>query len=339
MAKDLYSVLGVPRTATEKEIRTAYRKLARQHHPDVNPGDASAEARFREINAAYEVLSDAEKRKKYDKYGDKWEYADQIEEAQRQRAERFGGGNGGYQQFEINDLGDLSDLGDLGSVFGNLFRRGGAGGRGGAGTAYRTATRRGADVQQPVEVTLEEAFHGTTRMIEMVATEQCPTCGGSGEIAGATCHTCQGAGVVQRPRRIEVKIPAGVANGSKVRIAKEGQPGIGGGQKGDLLLVVSVRPHPRFERRGDDLYEDVDVPVTTAALGGEAEVPTMTARVMLKIPPTTQNGKAFKLSGLGMPKLGRDGRGDLYARVRVRMPESLTDEQRKAFEELRAAGA
>ena len=339
MAKDLYSVLGVPRTATEKEIRTAYRKLARQHHPDVNPGDASAEARFREINAAYEVLSDAEKRKKYDKYGDKWEYADQIEEAQRQRAERFGGGNGGYQQFEINDLGDLSDLGDLGSVFGNLFRRGGAGARGGAGTAYRTATRRGADVQQPVEVTLEEAFHGTTRMIEMVATEQCPTCGGSGEIAGATCHTCQGAGVVQRPRRIEVKIPAGVANGSKVRIAKEGQPGIGGGQKGDLLLVVSVRPHPRFERRGDDLYEDVDVQVTTAALGGEAEVPTMTARVMLKIPPTTQNGKAFKLSGLGMPKLGRDGRGDLYARVRVRMPESLTDEQRKAFEELRAAGA
>ena len=338
MAKDLYSVLGVPRTATEKEIRTAYRKLARQHHPDVNPGDASAEARFREINAAYEVLSDAEKRKKYDKYGDKWEYADQIEEAQRQRAERFGGGNGGYQQFEVNDLGDLSDLGDLGSVFGNLFRRGGAGARGGAGTAYRTATRRGADVQQPVEVTLEEAFHGTTRMIEMVATEQCPTCGGSGEIAGATCHTCQGAGVVQRPRRIEVKIPAGVANGSKVRIAKEGQPGIGGGQKGDLLLVVSVRPHPRFERRGDDLYEDVDVQVTTAALGGEAEVPTMTARVMLKIPPTTQNGKAFKLSGLGMPKLGRDGRGDLYARVRVRMPESLTDEQRKAFEDLRAAG-
>jgi DnaJ-class molecular chaperone len=336
MAKDLYSVLGVSRKATEKEIRTAYRKLARQHHPDVNPGDASAEARFREINAAYEVLSDAEKRKKYDKYGDKWEYADQIEEAERQRAERFGGANGGYQQFEVNDLGDLSDLGDLGSVFGNLFRRGG--GRGGAGTAYRTATRRGADMQQPVEVTLEEAFHGTTRMIEMAATEQCPTCGGSGEIAGATCHTCQGAGAVQRPRRIEVKIPAGVTNGSKVRIAKEGQPGIGGGQKGDLLLVVSVRPHPRFERRGDDLYEDIDVPLTTAALGGEAEVPTMTARVMLKIPPLTQNGKAFKLSGLGMPKLGRDGRGDLHARVRVRLPESLTDEQRKAFEELRAAG-
>jgi len=329
MAKDFYSVLGVSRSASDKEIRSAYRKLARKHHPDVNPGDKAAEERFKQINEAYEVLKDAEKRKKYDKYGERWEYADQIEEAQRQRGQRFHfGGNGGDQgsyQFEVNDLGDL------GSMFGNIFRRGGGGGA-------RTMSRRGSDVQQAVEVTLEEAYHGTTRTLEMLATEPCPTCGGAGEIAGATCHTCQGAGMIQRPRRLEVKIPAGVTNGSKVRMAKEGQPGIGGGAKGDLLLVVSVRPHQRFERKGDDLHEDIDVPVTTAVLGGEVEVPTMTARVMLKVPAMTQNGKAFKLSGLGMPHLGRDGKGDLYARVRVRLPEQLDEQQRALFEDLRKAG-
>src|SRR5581483_3593229 len=330
MANDFYDVLGVGRGASEKEVRPAYRKLARKYHPDVNPGDKAAEARFKEINQAYEVLSDAEKRRKYDKYGDKWEYADQIEEAQRQRGARYGfGGYGGatYQEFDLSDLGDI---GDLGGVFSTFFRRGG-------GTGTRTA-RRGADIQQPVEVSLEEAYHGTTRMLEMVATEPCPTCGGAGEIAGATCHTCQGAGFVQRPRRLEVKIPAGVTNGSRVRIAGEGQAGIGG-QKGDLLLVVTVRPHARFERKGDDLHEDIDVPVATAALGGEVEVPTMTARVMLKIPPETQNGRVFKLAGLGMPRLGREGKGDLYARVRLRLPERLNDRQKKLFEELRAAGA
>ena len=327
MAKDFYQVLGVKRDATQKDVRAAYRKLARKYHPDVNPGDKSAEAQFKEINNAHEVLSDPEKRRKYDKYGDKWEYADQIEEAQRERGQRYSyqtGNGGGFQEF------DLSDLGDLGSVFSNVFRRG--------GTGTRTMSRRGADVQQPVDVTLEEAFHGTTRTLEMLSTEECPTCGGTGEIAGATCHTCGGAGVVQRPRRVEVKIPAGVTNGSKVRMGGEGQAGVGGGQKGDLLLVISVRPHPRFERKGDDLNEDVDVPLTVAVLGGEVEVPTMTARVMLKIPPLTQNGRVFKLAGLGMPRLGKEGRGDLYARARIKLPEELDDKQRQLFEELAAAG-
>ena len=144
--------------------------------------------------------------------------------------------------------------------------------------------------------------------------------------------------MVQRPRRVEVKIPAGVTTGSKVRMAGEGQPGMGGGQKGDLLLVINVRPHSRFERKGDDLYEDIDVPLTVAVLGGEVEVPTMTARVMLKIPPLTQNGRVFKLTGLGMPQLGKEGRGDLHARVRIKLPEQIDDNQRKLFEELAAAG-
>jgi len=331
---DFYETLGVKRDASEKELRAAYRRLARRYHPDVNPGDKAAEAKFKEINAAYEVLSDAEKRRKYDKYGDKWEYADQIEEAQRQRGARFASGNGGFQTFEINDLGDL---GDLGSVFSQFFGRGGGGGAG-TRTRARPFSRRGADVEQPVEVTLEEAYHGTTRTVEMLSHDACPTCGGSGEIAGATCHACGGDGVVARPRRLEVKIPPGVATGSRVRVAGEGQPGIGGGAKGDLILSIRVRPHPRFERRGDDLYEDIDVPLTVAVLGGEAEVPTVTAKVMLKIPPLTQNGRVFKLSGLGMPRLGREGKGDLHARVRVRLPERIDDRQRALFEQLRASG-
>ncbi len=320
-AKDFYTVLGVKRDASEKEVRSAYRKLARKHHPDVNPGDKAAEATFKGINNAYEVLSDADKRRKYDKHGDQWEHADQIEEMQRSRgrARSSGGAGGGFQQFESDDLG---------SVFSQFFGGGGA----------RTMTRRGADVQQPVEVTLEEAYTGTMRMLQLYGSEPCPTCGGGREIAGATCHTCGGYGEVQVPRRIEVKIPAGVTNGSKVRVAGEGQPGMGGGGKGDLLLVVTLRPHPRFERRADDLHEEVDVPVTVAVLGGEVEAPTMTGKVMLKIPPMTQNGRAFKLGGLGMPRLGKEGRGDLYAKVRIRLPSELSDEQRGLFEELAASG-
>ncbi len=322
---NLYDLLGVKPAATDKEVRSAYRKLARKHHPDVNPGDKAAEAKFKEINSAYEVLSDTEKRRKYDKYGDRWEYADQIEDAQRQR----GGGrsaraHGNFQQF------DTADLGDLGGVFSQFFGRGGAG--------ARTMSRRGADIQQPVDITLEEAYHGTSRTIEMLAPEPCPTCGGSGDIAGATCHMCGGHGQVQRPRRIEVKIPAGVATGSKVRVAREGQPGMGGAPKGDLLLVVSVRLHPQFERKGDDLVTDIDVPLTVAVLGGEVEVPTVTAKVMLKVPPLTQNGRIFKLGGLGMPRLNKEGKGDLHARLRVKLPETIDDKQKQLFEELSAAG-
>ncbi len=326
MAKDFYSTLGVSRTATDKEIRSAYRKAARKHHPDVNPGDKAAEARFKEVNTAYEVLSDSEKRRKYDKYGDQWEHADQIEEMQRARASRPFGGNGGSYTFDINDLGDA---GDLGGVFSQFFRRGGG---------PRTMARRGADIQQPVEITLEEAYHGTTRVLQLAAQEPCSTCGGSGEIAGATCHACNGAGVVVNPRRLEVKIPAGVASGSKVRVAGEGQPGYGGGGNGAMILVVTVRPHPRFERKGDDLIEDVDVPVTTAVLGGEVEVPTVTSRVMLKVPPMTQGGRIFKLAGLGMPRLSKQGKGDLHARVRIRLPHDIDDRQRALFEQLREAG-
>ena len=319
MARNYYDIMGVPRNASEKDIRKTYRRLARQHHPDVNPGDKSAEARFKEINAAYEVLSDTEKRRKYDRYGDQWQYADQIEQAQRQSAGRRSFGRGGSF-----DPGDINLSGDLGDLFQGIFR----------GFGRRPGRQRGRDVQQPVEVTLEEAYRGTIRVLQMEREEPCATCGGQGQVAGAICHVCRGAGAIAKPRRLEVKIPPGVREGSRVRVAGEG--GVGPAGTGDLHLVVSVRPHERFERRGDDLYTDVDVPLTDAVLGGEVQVPTMTSRVMLKVPPLTQNGRNIRLSGLGMPRLGGNGKGALYARVKVALPQELSPEERELFEKLRA---
>ncbi len=329
--KDLYAVLGVKRDASEKEIRSAYRKLARKYHPDINPGDKAAEARFKEINAAYEVLKDPDKRKKYDKYGDRWEYADQIEEAQRRAGthdffRRAGGTAGTGAPGGGFDFGDL-EFGDLSDILGGIFR-----GRG------RTAARqaRGENLEHQVEVTLEEAYHGTTRTIQMQTPETCTTCGGTGKIAGAVCHTCEGLGSLIKTNRIEVKIPAGVDTGSRVRIAGKGHPGIGGGPPGDLILVVTVRPHERFERRGDDLYVDVPVPLYDAVLGGEVAVPTPKgSKLQLKVPAGTQNGRQFRLTGQGMPHLGTDRKGDLYARVKVVLPTDLSTNERELFDQLR----
>ena len=307
MAKDFYETLGVGRNASEKEIRSAYRRLARKLHPDVNPHDSESEARFKEVNAAHDVLSDPEKRKKYDKYGDNWEHADELERAQRAHAGNarsryfYSNGPGSGVQFE----GDFADLGDIGQMFGGMF-----GGRGGG--RRQQARRQDLTLEQPVEVSLEEAFHGTTRLL-------------AAEVDGSG------------PRRIEVKIPAGVTNGSRVRVAGEGRTGFDG-QRGDLYLVVSVQPHTRFERKGDDLYVEVEAPLTAAVLGGEVEVQGMDKKVALKLPVLTQNGRSFRLGGLGMPKLGGSGRGDLYARIKVRLPEQLGDKEKQLFEELKAAG-
>lgn len=321
MARSFYEVLGVTRTATDKEIRNAYRKLARTHHPDVNPNDRAAEARFKEINAAYEVLSDPEKRKKYDKYGAQWEQADQIEEMQRRQS--------GWNWSPGAQAGGSADgLGDLGAVFETLFRRE----RGPRGPIRR----RGRDVETAVEVSLEEAFHGTTRTVMAQSSEPCPTCGGAGELAGAVCHSCGGAGQATRPRRLEVKVPAGVKTGSRVRVAGEGAKGSGGGPQGDLYLVITVTEHPQFERRGDNLYVDVNVPLTDAVLGGEVEIGMLDGRLALRLPELTQNGRQFRLAGKGMPLMGEHGRrGDLYARVRVQLPDRLDAEEKRLFERLR----
>jgi DnaJ-class molecular chaperone len=198
---------------------------------------------------------------------------------------------------------------------------------------------RGQNVEYTTEITLEEAYAGTSRTLHLQGEVACPTCGGSGSIAGAVCHECQGVGSLSRPRTIEVKVPAGARDGTRVRIAGEGSPGLGGGPRGDLYVVTKVRPHPRFERKADDLVRDVNVPVEDAVLGGEVEIETLAdKRIALTIPPLTQNGRQIKLKGLGMPKLARkDEHGDLYARVRITIPEHLSDEQRALFEQLRAA--
>jgi molecular chaperone DnaJ len=321
--KDYYQILGVNRNASEKEIKQAYRRLARKHHPDLNPGDKSAEARFKEMNAAYEVLSNPEKRKKYDQFGDQWEYAEQFAKAGGQQGMRWDAGRGGTT-FEY---GDASGLGD---IFSSLF------GDAGMGSRVRRGPQRGQDLESPVEVSLEEAYHGSKRVIQLQTTEPCTACGGTGRVGNRVCTMCGGAGGKAVPRRLEVKIPPGVKDGSRIRMAGEGAPGRAGGSKGDLYLVVRVLPHNVFERKGDDLYTDVSVPLATAILGGEVRLPTLDGNLSLKIPPETQNGKLFRLAGKGMPQLGNANHGSMFAKVNVVLPTNLTEEERRLFERLRS---
>lgn len=324
--KDYYNILGVSRTAADKEIKAAYRRLARQYHPDVNPGNKDAEEKFKEINEAYEVLSDPEKRKKYDQYGDNWQYADQMAEA----AKRYGGTwsftrqPGAEQAFRFEEE-------DLESIFGDIL-----GGHMGGFGRRTPRPRRGRDLEYQAEVTLEEAFSGTTRSISLKTEIPCSACQGTGRIQGLPCSLCRGAGSVTDVKRLEVKIPAGVDNGSRIRIAGKGEPGSAGGPAGDLYLVISVRPHPVFERKGNDLYLDLPVPLTTAVLGGEVQVPTLKGtKLALKIPPETQNERVFRLAGQGMPQLSSNIRGDLLVRVKVNLPTSLSEEEKSLFARLR----
>jgi len=317
--KDYYGVLGVSQNASEREIKQAYRKLARRYHPDVNAGDKSAEAKFKQINEAYEVLSDKEKRGKYDQFGDQWRYADQFAQARRQQTPFWDFSQAGGQSFHFEEA-------DLGSLFGDLF--------GGGIRRQRVRPRRGKDIEYPVEVTLEEAYHGTKRTIALQTEQPCSSCKGTGLIQNLPCSVCRGLGVVSGVKRLEVKIPSGVRDGSRVRVAGKGEPGYAGGASGDLYLVVSVKPHRLFERKGDDLYVEVAVPLTVAMLGGEVFVPSLKGELALKVPPETQNGRAFRLTGRGMPHLGNSSHGDLLAKVSVVLPAKLSEEEKKLFERL-----
>ncbi|MFP3898318.1 MAG: DnaJ C-terminal domain-containing protein [Dehalococcoidia bacterium] len=321
--KDYYQVLGVSRNASDKEIKQAYRRLARKHHPDLNPGDKSAEATFKEINAAYQVLSDPEKRKKYDQFGDQWEYAEQFAKSGAQDRVRWDFGRGGTT-FEYGDVGDFGDI--LSSLFGDT----------GAGPRVRRGPRRGQDIESTVEVSLEEAYHGSTRVLQLQTQEPCAACGGTGRVGNRVCTACNGAGGRATPRRLEVKIPAGVRDGSRVRIAGQGGPGLAGGRQGDLYLIVKVMPHRIFERKGDDIHTEVPVPLATAMLGGEVAVPTLNGSLSLKIPPETQNGRVFRLAGKGMPMLNSSRYGNMFAKARVVLPTNLTEEERRLFEKLRS---
>jgi curved DNA-binding protein len=309
--KDYYEILGVPRDADEKAIKRAFRSLARKHHPDLNPDDPEAEKRFKDINEAHEVLGDAEKRAKYDSFGKEW------------RRYQTAGAPGGFDwnqwsagqapggtQYTYASAEDLESLFGGGGGFSDFFETLFGRPRAPAGGGRRVSPRRGHDLEHPVAVTLEEAFHGTQRRIQ------------------------------KDGRMLEVSIPAGVRTGSKVRMRGEGQAGAAGGPAGDLMLRIEVLPHPRFERRGDDLHTTVEVPVAIAALGGEVPVETLTGPVQLRVPPETQNGRRIRLRGKGLPAVSDpDRRGDLYATVSLRLPTGLSAEERQLFERLRALRA
>lgn len=313
--RDYYEMLGVPRNADDKTIRGAYRRLARRYHPDVNKTDPSAERRFKEISTAYEVLSDPKKRRLYDRFGPNWQQAQRMEEQgipfdQGERS-RVG------VPFDAGDLGDLFGSGGLGDVLGGMF----GGDFRGAGARGRIAAR--VDVQ----VTLEEAYHGTRRLLELQTQETCPQCRGTGRVGNRRCAACGGQGRVLSPARIEAEIPPGVDTGSQVRLNVRGQP---------LLLVITVQPNPRFRREGADLHTQVSAPLYTALLGGEVKVPTVTGQISLTVPEGTQNGQVFRLSGQGMPVLGDvNRRGNLFVTVQVVLPSKLSPQEKELVKQLR----
>jgi DnaJ-class molecular chaperone len=318
--KDYYATLGVPKTASEKEIKQAFRKLARKYHPDVNPGDKAAEARFKEVNEANEVLADPEKRKKYDELGANWKMYEQAQARGGAGAgSPFGGqwtyapGGGGFRPMSEDEVAEM--FGGDESPFSDFFRTFFGGAAPGSGQRRARAPQRepGRDVEHEIELDLEDALRGTVQRLGI-----------------------QHDG---HHRTVEVRIPAGVTEGSRVRVSGEGERGSGSAPSGDLYLRVRLRPHARFDRKGRDLYTKVRVPVTTAVLGGEVDVDTLAGKSLrLKIPPTTQNGQVFRLRGHGLPTTKADAAGgDLYATVDVALPQSLTDEERTHYEALAAA--
>ena len=368
--KDYYKILGLPKTATEKEIKSAYRKLARQYHPDVNPGDKGAEDKFKEVGEAYEVLSDGDKRAKYDQFGDQWK---SYSQGGGPAPGTPGGGTttGSYAEYDFGGAGGAGGIDDfLSSLFGGAAGGGAApGGFGGFSTGQTSGrpSRQGReDTEQPITITLEDAYKGTSKTLTVTIPDTCRRCGGAGAVAagkgrpcpmcsgsgkvkggrnlfgnsicpqcGGTgqatevCPECRGQGAVTRPRKLsDVKIPAGVADGQRIRLAGQGSGG------GDLFLKVKIQPHAQYERTGDDLKTDFLVPYTVAALGGEASVETFGGRKTLNVPPGTQSGQSFRLGGLGMPKLKGGGAGDLYARVKMTVPKDLAPRERELLQEL-----
>jgi len=311
--KDYYSSLGVAKTASQKEIKAAFRKLARKHHPDVNQGDGSAEARFKEINEAYEVLGDPDKRKKYDELGANWR---QYEQAGAQGGPGFDPRqSSGYRTMTPEEMNDLFGGDHPFSDFFETFFGGGrqaADPQGRARAGRARAARPGRDFEEEIELSLEDAYNGAMRRF-----------------------TIQHDG---EARSVDVRIPAGVSEGSRVRVPSEGERGSGGAKSGDLYLRIRLTPNAQFERKGRDLYARVAIPLITAVLGGEADVKTISGKSLrLKVPPTTQNAQVFRLKGHGMPVTGKSGEhGDLYATVDVQLPRELTPEQRRHYESLQA---
>jgi len=358
MAKDYYKILGVDKNATKEEIKKAYKKLARKHHPDVNKDHGAAE-KFKEINEAAQVLGDDTKRQQYDQFGD----ADAFKQASGFRgfnASDFGGDFGNFASFDFGDIFDQF-FGGGGSIFGGKRRR---------------QPSRGSDLRYDMEITLEEAAFGVEKEISIPRNETCPDCNGLGakserdietcpECDGAgtvrktqrtpfgmfssttTCRKCQGegkyikkecpncdgTGLVHERRNIKIKIPAGSEEGTNLRVNGEGEAGQRGASKGDLYIVLHMKEHKTFERRGDDIIIKVNIPFTTAALGDEIEIPTLKGKAKLKIPAGTQTGTVFKMKELGIPYLHGEGKGDELVKVEVDVPTKLSSKQKKILRE------
>jgi molecular chaperone DnaJ len=349
--RDYYEILGVSRTCSEGELKTAYRKLAMKHHPDKNPGDKSAEERFKEAAEAYAILADAEKRSLYDRFG--------------HAGVKSAAGSGGFDPSVFSDFGDLGDI--LGGMFGfgDIF-----GGR------RRGGPQRGADLRYDLEISFEESARGTETTIQIPREENCTTCDGSGAAKGSSpttcaqcrgqgqvrfqqgfftvartcpqcrgagriitkpCQTCRGSGRVSNEKKITVKIPAGIADGQQMRLQGEGEAGIAGGPAGHLFVVLHVHEHEFFRRDGVNLFCEVAVNFTTVALGGDIQVPTLDGPEKVKVPEGTQTGTTLRLRGKGMPDVNGRGRGDLFATVQVRTPKKISKEQRQLLEQLAKA--
>ncbi|HKB66729.1 MAG TPA: J domain-containing protein [Pyrinomonadaceae bacterium] len=336
--RDYYEVLGVSRSASADEIKTAYRKLARKFHPDLNPGDKAAEERFKELQEAYDTLSDAENRKLFDKYGENWKAVKQGGGAPPpgwEGTRTTGGSQSGGFDFSGFDFGGFGRGGGGGGTGFDIFEEmfSGASGRGGRGRRRD----RGDDVEAQLELSLEEAHRGGRRTLQMQAAETCPTCSGTGLVGDAgdkTCPACGGSGQVLKPKTIEVNIPAGVRDGSTVRLAGQGGTGTNGTQPGDLYLRIRLRPHPVFAVRGDDLEIELPIAPWEAVLGTKVEVPTIDGKVDLTIPAGAQSGQRLRLRGQGLNKRG-GGRGDEYVRLKIAVPKKPDAEELRFYEELK----
>ncbi len=353
--RDYYEVLGVGRSASEKEIKNAYRRLARKHHPDVNPKNKAAEAKFKEINEAYEVLSDPAKRRQYDQFGH------QPFGGAHEGAQYPGGGPAGFDfsQFDLGGSGGFEDL--LSDLFG---RR---------GSTAQTGPSKGEDLHYSIDLNFEDAIRGLSTEISLQRQGACPTCQGTGvgsggrlqpcpackgsgrsraglgplsgqqacarcrgtgKLPSALCASCNGNRVVLKTERISIKIPPGVDNGSNVRVQGKGHAGHAGGPPGDLYIVTRVRPHPFFERRGDNLYCEVPITVTEAALGAKIEIPTVDGKASMRIPTGTSSGQTLRLRGMGVPHLKGPGRGDQFVTVKIMVPANLDTRSQELFLEL-----
>lgn len=331
--KDYYRILGVDRKADEKAIKSAYRKLARKHHPDVAKGKENEE-KFKEISEAYDVLSDPEKRRRYDTLGPDW---------QRYATQGAGQPGAGFRvEYAESGESDFSDF--FRTIFGDLgARQTSRGGRGGRtsiedlfGGPRRAGSRsdRGRDVEASIEISLDDAYHGARKSLTLESEEPCATCHGAGHVDGQPCGACHGGGWQRARRTLDVKLPPGVKTGQRVRVSGEGSEG--GSGRGDLYLMVTVAAHPIFERRGDDVHVTLPITAPEAALGASVEVPTLGGKVSMKIPPATSSGRTFRVPGYGMPRLRGGGAGDQFVTTKIVMPATLTEAELDLYRKLSA---